>query len=145
MGRGYQIGAVAKATGLSVDAIRFYEKRRLLNRPARTEGGFRLFTAEQVKSVHFIRRAQELGFSLNEIRELLLLQGEDAACAHVRDVLREKLTAVRNKMAQLRTLESDLSAELRKCERTLKKRAHERDCCPVLEEISQPIRGGRPK
>ena len=67
MAQGLQIGQVARETGLTVDAIRFYEKQRLLKRPMRTEGGFRLFSSQVLQSIHFIRRAQELGFSLNEI------------------------------------------------------------------------------
>src|SRR5207245_8781166 len=109
MERVLQIGAVAKQTGLTVDAIRFYEKERLLKRPARTEGGFRLFSGQDVEDVRFIRRAQALGFSLSEIRELLILQGEQLeTCSHVRDVLKDKLKIVREKIAQLQKFEGEL-------------------------------------
>jgi DNA-binding transcriptional MerR regulator len=74
---GIQIGRVSKQTGLSVDAIRFYEKQRLLERPPRTDGGLRLFNGRDIQRIHFIRRAQQLGFSLLEIRELLILQRRD--------------------------------------------------------------------
>ncbi len=69
---GIQIGKISKQTGLSIDAIRFYEKQRLLDHPPRSEGGFRLFSAEDIERIQFFRRAQQLGFSLAEIRELLL-------------------------------------------------------------------------
>lgn len=96
MPRGMQIGKVAARTGLTVDAIRFYERQRLLERPHRSEGGFRLFSAEDVRRIQFVRRAQHLGFSLQEIRELMALQRDGGtACLHVRDLLRVKIEAVR--------------------------------------------------
>lgn len=137
-----QIGDVAQETGLTVDAIRFYEKESLLPRPARSAGGFRLYTGESVERLHFIQQAQTLGFSLAEIRELLLLRDEKLkACSHVRDLLRSKLESVRQKIDQLQTLESDLKAALRSCNRSLK--AHtsaEEECCPVLEQIAHADR-----
>jgi len=138
MGRGLQIGRVARETGLTVDAIRFYEKQRLLRRPLRTEGGFRLFTPQDVQHIHFIRRAQQLGFSLNEIRELLILQtGDVAACSHVRDLLKAKLSSVREKLAELQKLENQLAADLKKCERALRRgETATNECCPVLDEIA---------
>ena len=76
MQTGMQIGRVSEQTGLSIDAIRFYEKQRLLERAPRTEGGFRQFSDEDIQRILFIRRAQQLGFSLHEIGELLLLQAK---------------------------------------------------------------------
>ena len=144
MGQRIHIGQVARETGLSVDAIRFYEKQRLLKPAPRTEGGFRLFSWQDLLHLQFIRRAQELGFSLNEIRELLLLQGEQVeACSHVRDMLTAKLGAVRQKITELRKLESQLAADLRQCERRLRTRVESHDACPVLEAIGEPARGKR--
>ncbi len=149
MTRGLQIGQVARETGLTIDAIRFYEKQHLLKRAPRTEGGFRLFSPQDLQNIHFIRSAQELGFSLNEIRELLILQGADVeACSHVRDLLKTKLATVREKITELRKLEGLLAEDLKKCEHTLhKSSATGHDCCPVLEEISHatPRRAGRSK
>src|SRR5712671_109548 len=68
-----RIGQVAQETGISIDTIRFYEKQGLLKRSPRTEGGFRLFGLSDIETLRFVRKAQELGFSLNEIRELLIL------------------------------------------------------------------------
>ena len=100
-----------------------------------------------LENIRFIRRAQELGFSLNEIRDLLVLQSEDlAACSHVPDLLKTKLVAVREKISGLQKLERQLSADLKKCEGSLRRGKHdEHKCCPVLEEISAPIdvRAGR--
>jgi DNA-binding transcriptional MerR regulator len=136
-----QIGKVSEQTGLSVDAIRFYEKQRLLERPPRSEGGFRLFHAEDVERIQFIRRAQQLGFSLPEIRELLVLAGEDGeVCSHIRELLQVKVAVVRNKIRELRLLDEQLTKRLLKCERKLVSSAHSHNGrCPVLEEIA---RGG---
>jgi DNA-binding transcriptional MerR regulator len=73
MTQGLQIGVVARETGLTVDAIQFYEKSGLLKRPPRSEGGFRLFRQKDLEDLRFVRKAQELGFSLNEVRELAFL------------------------------------------------------------------------
>ena len=70
-----QIGIVAKKVGLSVDAIRFYERNALLSRPARTQGGFRQYGELDAETLAFIRRVQGLGFKLSEIRGLLSLRG----------------------------------------------------------------------
>jgi DNA-binding transcriptional MerR regulator len=142
MSHGIQIGQVARETGLTVDAIRFYEKQGLLKPAARTEGGFRLFSGQDLQHIQFIRRAQELGFSLSEIRELLALQGEQVeACSHVRDMLAAKLGAVRQKLSELRTLENQLAVDLKKCESRLQTHAENHYACPVLAAIAQPTRG----
>jgi DNA-binding transcriptional MerR regulator len=139
MAQELQIGQVARETGLTVDAIRFYEKQRLIKPAPRTEGGFRLFNDQDINQIQFIRRAQELGFSLNEIRELLALRGgqiED--CSHVRDMLAAKLGSVRQKLADLRKLEAQLAHDLKKCERRLRVHASNHDACPVLKAIAEP-------
>jgi DNA-binding transcriptional MerR regulator len=136
-----KIGEVAKATGLSVDAIRFYQRERLLRPTPRTEGGFRLFSTEDVQALRFVRKAQELGFSLDDIRQLLHLQsGEDGACSHVRDLLEQKLATVREKISELKKLERKLKLGLRKCNQELDSKG---DCCdahcPVLEDIRRAV------
>ena len=96
MNRATRIGEAARETGLTVDAIRFYEKQSLLPRPARTAGGFRLYSGESVERLQFILQAQTLGFSLAEIRELLLLRDKKLEeCSHVRALLQGKLASVR--------------------------------------------------
>jgi len=71
-----KIGDVARQTGLSIDTIRFYEKQGLSKRPVRTEGGFRVFGSEEIQGLKFVRKAQALGFSQDEIRELLILKAD---------------------------------------------------------------------
>lgn len=136
---GIQIGKVSEQTGLSIDAIRFYEKQRLLDRRPRSEGGFRLFNAQDIERIQFIQRAQQLGFSLPEIRELLLLRRDDGeACSHVRDLLLAKVDTIRNKILELGVLEEQLTKSLRKCERELRAAGDShKGCCPVIEEIAQ--------
>jgi DNA-binding transcriptional MerR regulator len=142
---GARIGRVAQETGLTIDTIRFYEKQGLLRQSPRTEGGFRLFGATEIETLKFVRKAQELGFSLSEIRELLILQADHVpACSHVKEILDQKLAAVGQKIKELQDLERSLKLALRKCERGLKTAApgHE-ESCPVLDEISQAVRADR--
>lgn len=137
MGASFQIGQVARKTGLSVDAIRYYEREGLLPPPSRTQGGYRLYREREVGDLEFIRRAQQLGFSLGEIRELISIQmRRQEACAHVRDLIAQKLSVVRGKIADLQRLEAGLAAALRQCGKALRQPAAQRDSCPVLEEIA---------
>jgi DNA-binding transcriptional MerR regulator len=132
-----QIGIVAKKIGLSVDAIRFYERNALLPRAPRTPGGFRRYGESDVETLAFIRRVQGLGFKLDEIRGLLSLRGSRLQpCAPVRRRLQEKLGDVRRKLADLQKLEGELRLALRSCNKELGKHsAH----CPILRERIKPM------
>ena len=134
-----QIGEAAKRTSLTVDAIRFYERRALLLKPARTIGRFRLYTADDVARLQFIQQMQDLGFSLREIKQLLDLHGRKVeACGSVRELLKAKIGAVRAKMQELQKLETELAADLRRCNRELEHRkVHKPGACPVLETENQ--------
>src|SRR5215207_10241072 len=92
-----RIGEVAARAGVSIDTVRYYEKRRLLPRAPRTEGGFRLFAPETVERVQFIKQAQDIGLSLEEIRQLLATGGADE-CRRMRDLLRAKLEEIDERM-----------------------------------------------
>src|SRR5260370_10715617 len=129
-----QIGAVGKRIGLSVDAIRFYERNALLPRPPRTQGGFRQFDESDVETLGFIRRVQNLGFTLREVRDLLeLRQNRLRACAPVRRRLEQKLADTRKKLSDLHKLEHELRLALRSCNKEMRKRsAH----CPILTETN---------
>src|SRR5713226_2037199 len=127
-----RIGKVARRTGLTVDAIRFYEKAGLLPHPARTHAGYRVYHEPQVADLEFIQKAQLLGFSLNEIRELFSIQRHpDEPCAHVRALIEQKLNLVHAKIAELKRLETQLASALRQCRKTPARQ----DSCPVLEKI----------
>ena len=121
---------------MTVDGIRFYEKRGLLPRVARTAGRFRVYGGEELDRVRFIKQMQALGFSLREIRELLNLREHKVeACERVRKSLEERLEATRAKTRELRRLERELLADLRKCEEELRHRkGHKASACPMLEE-----------
>ena len=133
-----QIGALAKRTTLTVDAIRFYEKRHLLPKATRTAGGFRLYTTDDIDRLHFIRQMHSLGFSLREIGELIDLRARKIeACESVRELLKHKVADIRAKMRELQRLETELAADLRKCNKELKHRQRHVACaCPVLEEVA---------
>ena len=137
-----KIGQVAHETGLSVDTIRFYEKQGLLKRSPRTEGGFRLFGLSDIETLKFVRKAQELGFSLNEIRELLILRSDHVpACSHVKELLEQKLAAVEQRINELQDLERSLKRALQKCKQELKTAgAEHEECCPVIDEINRAAR-----
>ena len=125
-----QIGVVAKKIGLSVDAIRFYERNALLPRAPRTEGGFRQYGESDVETLAFIRRVQGLGFKLSEIRGLLTLRGNRLQpCGPVRRRLQEKLADVRGKLMNLQKLEHELRLALRTCDKELRK---QNGHCPIL-------------
>lgn len=128
------IGAVAKKLGISIDAIRFYERSSLLPRAARTSGGYRRYFENDVETLKFIHRVKGLGFTLKEVRDLLNLRGSRAqACAPVRRRLEAKLADVEHKLASLQKLESELRQALRRCTREMRRRgAH----CPILREAN---------
>ncbi|GAC1701168.1 MAG: Cu(I)-responsive transcriptional regulator [Candidatus Acidiferrum sp.] len=130
-----QIGAIAKKTGLSVDAIRFYERNALLPRAPRSQGGFRQYGEDDLDTLAFIRRVQGLGFKLSEIRNLLeLRRNRLQPCAPVRLRLEVKLVDVRRKLADLQTLEHELRLALRRCKKEMHKTpAH----CPILKETTK--------
>jgi len=141
-GKQMQIGQVAKQTGLSVDAIRFYERNRLLAAPVRSEGGFRLYSSEDLASLEFIRSLQTLGFSLNEIREFVSLRVNDRhACSDVRKMLDVKLKDVHAKRLALAEIEAELKIALVKCNSELK-RGKKSIHCPVLNGLQKSKRNG---
>jgi len=131
-----QIGIVARKVGLSVDAIRFYERNALLRRAPRTQGGFRQYGEDDLETLAFIRRVQGLGFKLDEIRSLLSLRGSRMQpCVPVRRRLQQKLADVRRRLADLQELEGQLRSALRACGEELRKSPVH---CPILREKTKP-------
>ena len=125
-----QIGEVATRTGVSVDALRYYERLKLLPRARRSSGGFRLFTRGHIERVEFIKQAQELGFSLEEIKGLLATGGADE-CRKVRDLLRLKLSELDDRLKAMKGFRRVLAKHLSACEGELKQHG-EAACCPVV-------------
>ena len=131
----FQIGELARRTALSIDAIRFYERRKLLPPASRTAGRFRLYTAHDIERLRFVQRMQRLGFSLEEIKQLMGIRADKAhACASVRQFLKTKLADVTVKIRELRQLEAELKTDLSKCNRALRLQRGKACACPVLEE-----------
>ncbi|MGH9929992.1 MAG: heavy metal-responsive transcriptional regulator [Pyrinomonadaceae bacterium] len=126
----FRIGEVAIRAGVSVDAVRYYERLKLLPRARRTSGNFRLFGPESIERVQFIKQAQELGFTLDEIKELLATGGAEE-CRRVRDLLIKKIEDLDGKMKAIKDFRRTLARHLAACEFELE--AHgDSACCPVV-------------
>jgi MerR family mercuric resistance operon transcriptional regulator len=122
------IGALSKRSGVNIETIRYYERVKMLAPPPRTASGRRLYGTMDLRILVFIRRARELGFSLEEIRTLLRLGGpERATCREVRAIATRHLEDIRAKLSDLKKLERLLSTTVARCSG---KTAPE---CPVLE------------
>lgn len=101
----FSIGTLARATGTKVETVRYYEQAGLLAAPARTEGNYRAYTRAHLDRLGFVRRARGLGFSLDEVRELLRLSDQpEQPCEEVDRIARGHLEAVERKMADLAAL-----------------------------------------
>lgn len=110
------IGELARAADVGVDTIRFYEREGLIAAPPRRESGYRQYPPDTVRRVRFIRRAKDLGFTLKEIGELLSLRVDpDTSCADVRQVAKDKLADVRQRIAELQRIEIVLDRLARSC------------------------------
>jgi DNA-binding transcriptional MerR regulator len=138
-----QIGQVSKQVGVSIDAIRFYERNGLLAAPTRSEGGFRLYSSNDLSALRFIRSLQTLGFSLHEIREFVSLRTNDLrACSAVRKMLDHKLKDIHAKRIALARLEHELKSALTKCSTQLKRGRGKNGRCPVLTVFGTSKRNG---
>ncbi len=111
-----KIGEVAKAAGIGIDAVRFYEREGLIRPPARRPSGYREYTPDVVVSLRFIRRAKELGFSLKEISELLRLEAsEDATPSDVRGRAEAKLEDLEERIRSLQRMRRALRKLVESC------------------------------
>ncbi len=112
--RDLPIGAFAAAAGVNVETIRFYQRKGLLPRPRRAYGSIRRYGGADVARVKFVKSAQRLGFSLDEIGGLLALE-DGTHCADARVVAEQKLENVRAKLEDLRQIESVLAQLIERC------------------------------
>ncbi len=134
-----QIKEVAAHSGVSVDTVRYYERLKLLPRAARSSGGFRIFPAETVERIRFVKQAQEMGFSLDEVRQLFSTDGGANQCRAVRELLVGKLSDLENKINRMRNFKKVLNRHLAECDRELKAHGDE-SACPVrvtIEKVKQ--------
>ena len=125
------IGEMARRSGVGRETIRFYERESLLPPPPRTASNYRRYPPQALDRLRFIRRAKELGFTLDEIRELLSLQDADGDRAAAKRLAAEKLKEIRARIRQLRRMESVLSALDAQC--SGHGPAH---ACPILETLA---------
>jgi MerR family transcriptional regulator, mercuric resistance operon regulatory protein len=109
------IGGLARAAGVGVETIRYYQRRGLVEEPARTYGSIRRYGDADVQRLRFIRTAQDLGFSLDEVGELLRLS-DGMACDDARRVATRKLATIRERRASLQRIEAVLADLVRRCQ-----------------------------
>ena len=109
------IGTLAERGGVNVETIRYYQRRGLLQEPVKPRGGFRHYPLDTAKRVRFIKRAQALGFTLEEIAGLLALD-QKKACLETRGIATHKLELIEQKIADLMKMKRALSRLLRACD-----------------------------
>lgn len=125
------IGQVARQSGVSVEAIRFYEKKGLLDKPARTLSGYRQYPPGAVRRVRFIRHARDVGFTLSEIAELLdMRQKPGASCSDIKLKAIQKIESVDHKIQDLTRIREALAGMVMKCSGK-----GDLGDCPILEEL----------
>jgi DNA-binding transcriptional MerR regulator len=122
-----KIGGVARAAGVNVQTVRFYERCGLISLPPRLSSGYRDYPAKTVQRVVGIKRAQKLGFTLSEIRELMRLEEPGLHIEHVHTVAASKITEINEKIEALKRLRKSLRTLLKSAEQGAER-------CPVLEE-----------
>lgn len=135
-----RIGELATASGLTRDALRYYERQGLLPRSRRTAGGFREYDGGAVDRVRFIKQAQAHGLSLREIRDLVSHQSDAGRtrCRHVRNLLAHKLEHLEARRRELDAFCETLQQHLEMCDRALAARTPVN--CPVVENLAQKRR-----
>ena len=127
-----RIGELALRTGCSIETIRYYERIGLVPHPARSAGRYRLYETEDVRRLAFVRRARELGFSLDEVGTLLALSANhsDSTCSEVRELAGRHLADIRVKIADLRAMQRALTEAVRRCD------AGQLPGCPLIDTLS---------
>ncbi len=114
--RGIRRGELARRTGVNLETIRYFEQTGILAEPPRSEGGHRIYDEHHVRTLAFVRRARELGFTPDEVRAILRLGGPgNAGCAEVRLIASHHLDLVRAKIADLARLERLLASTIERC------------------------------
>jgi len=126
------ISRLAKELGVNIETIRFYERKGLIQQPPKPTTGYRHYPSETVNRIHFIKRAQELGFTLDEIVHLLSL--EDSPCSAVQTLANNKLEKVRSKILDLRRLENALEVLLSQCHEN-----EDKSHCPIIDSLQPPL------
>ncbi|WP_377895828.1 Hg(II)-responsive transcriptional regulator [Alteromonas sp. R78001] len=123
------IGKIAKLIGVNKETIRFYERNGLISQPQKPSEGYRVYPKETVDRIRFIKRAQELGFTLKEIESLLSLNSE--CCSKVEELAKQKLASVQSKLDDLKKLENVLSKSITLCQKNA-----DNSACPIINALS---------
>src|SRR5258708_11425165 len=125
------IGILAKQSGVNVETIRYYQRRHLLHEPSKPTCGYRHYSSETVKRVRLIKRAQTLGFTLEEISGLLRLD-ERRACLETREIAAQKLILIDEKISDLSRIKRALSRLVRACDAS-----SAGELCPIIHLLIQ--------
>lgn len=139
MKEGITIGELARRCGVSRDTIRFYERERLLPRPRRTASGYRLYRPEDEERLRFVRQAQQVGLTLEDVAELIRLHElhSPTECRKVAERLRSRVEVLDRKIAELVAFRRHLRENLARCE------AAESESCPVVLDLTRAAREPR--
>lgn len=129
---GATIGALAETAGVNVETIRFYQRKGLMPEPEKPYGSIRRYGAAELARVRFIKSAQRLGFSLEEVGELLKLE-DGARCSEARQLAEQKLVNVRQKLGDLQRIESVLTGLVARCS-AVRGRVN----CPLIASLQEP-------
>ena len=129
-----KIGEVSKRSGVGIETLRFYEKVGLLGRPSRTESGYRLYDAEAIERLEFIKRAQALGFSLAEIARIIAeKQAGHSPCREVRQIVRGRLKELDQRIKEMRRYQKELQSALDEWEKAGDREGH---VCGLIESAN---------
>lgn len=132
---GIAIGELSRRTGVNIETIRYYERVGMVEKPARTQAGRRVYGSDHVRALSLVRRSRELGFTPREVRAILSLGGSGSvSCNEVRDIAAHHLEGVRAKMADLAQLERLLASAIERCE------GHGASTCAVLDMLDETQR-----
>ncbi len=131
MQKNLTIAGLARAAGVNIETIRFYQRKGLVSEPPRPAGGIRHYGADAVARVRFIKAAQWIGFTLDEIAQLLMLD-DGTHCAEAREIAEHKLADVRRRMADLARIEAALTGLVDRCAAS-----RGRVACPLIESLQE--------
>ncbi len=126
-----RIGELAIAAGVNIQTVRYYERRGILAEPERTDNGHRHYGDESIRLVRFVKRAQALGFSLDEVAALLDLRHATASRPRVQRLTAERLAVIETKITQLEAMRTALSKLLASC------RHGRPGACPIIEALEE--------
>lgn len=135
----YRIGELARLANVTPDTVRYYEKQQMIDHEVRTEGGFRLYTDNDLQRLRFIRYARQLGFSLESISELLSIRidPEHHTCQESKSIVQARLDEVEARIQELQTMQRSLQRLNDACCGT----AHSSVYCSILETLEQGASG----